>query len=308
MNTRENHRPIADVSRLELSGESQFNAAEKAFAEARAAKDETAAKSKYSDAVSGYTATLGSTNKPWLKDYVALRMQVAAPRSGRFDAALAAWKSMVDKDPAGALKSKPSVDGIDPKSVYLANAAKDLLASANGAARPDARRAYLDLLGDVQTAMGDTEGAIKTVEMRVQLGGTPEEVAELAVKLAQADLAARRYDAAIDRLGKANLAALPDAARADASYVLAECRAARLTPATPPDEWRDVAIEYMKVVSGYPASPTAAPALLKVAEIHETIKDPQTALKIYQQVAREHANTPAAQTAQAAVARLGKGQ
>ena len=308
INTRENHRPLAEISRLELNGESAFNAAEKAFSEARVLKDEAAAKAKYSDAVSGYTTTLGSTNKPWLKDYVAIRMQVAAPRSGRFDAALTAWKAMVEKDPAGALKAKPSVEGIDPKSAYLAGAAKDLAASANAASKPDVRRAYLDLLGDVQTAMGDTQGAINTAEMKVQLGGTPEEIAELAVKLAEADLANKRYDAAIDRLNKANTAALTDAGRADASFVLAEARAAKLPPTAPPDEWRDVAIEYMKVVSGFPASPTAAPALLKVAEIHETLKDPQTALKIYQQVAREHANTPAAQTAAAAVARLGKSQ
>jgi TolA-binding protein len=308
INNRESHRPLTEISRLDLTGESQFNAAEKSFADARNAKDETAARPRFSDAVSGYTSTLGSTNKPWLKDYVALRMQVAAPRSGRFDAALAAWKAIVDKDPAAALKAKPSVDGIDPKSAYLANAAKDLATSANAAAKPDVRRAYLDLLGDVQTAMGDTQGAINTAEMKVQLGGTPEEVAELAIKLAQADLANKRYDAAIDRLTKANTAALTDAARAEASFVLAEARAAKLPPTAPPDDLKDIAIEYMKVVSGFPASPAAAPALLKVAEIHETLKDPQTALKVYQQVAREHANTPAAQTAQAALARLGKPQ
>jgi hypothetical protein len=116
INTREAHRTVADISRLEVNGEQKFNDAEKAFADARNAKDEATAKSKYGDAVTGYTATIGSTNKPWLKDYAALRMQTAAPRSGRFDAAVAAWKAMVDKDPASAAKSKPSVEGIDPKS------------------------------------------------------------------------------------------------------------------------------------------------------------------------------------------------
>jgi TolA-binding protein len=305
INTRETHRPVSEISRLELTGETQFNAAEKAFSEARVAKDEAGAKAKYAEAVTGYTATIGATNKPWLKDYAALRMQIAAPRSGRFDAALSAWKSMVEKDPAAAMKSKPSVDGIDPKSQYLANGAKDLLAAANAAGKPEVRKAYLDLLSDVQTAMGDAEGAIKTAEMKVALGGTPEEVAELGVKLAENDLANKRYDAAAGRLSKLNMAALPDSGRAEATYILAECKGARLQPGSPADEWKDLALDYMKVVAGYPTSPNAGAALLKVAEIHETLKEPETALKIYQQVAREHANTPVGQAAQKSVERLG---
>ena len=303
---REAHRPIGEV-RLELSGEGQFNAAERAFAEARGAKDEATAKQKYGEAVTGYAATLSSTSKPWLREFVAVRMQTAGPRSGRFDAALAGWKAMVEKDPAAALKAKPSTEGIDPKSQYLANAAKELQASVAAAtAKPEARKAYLDLLLDVQTAMGDREGAIRTAEQKVQIGGTPEEVAELALKQAQADVANRRFDAAADRLAKADLSALPDTARGDATFLLAECRAARLQPTAPADQWKDVAIEYMRVVAGYPTSPSAADALLKVAEIHETLKEPETALKVYQQVAREHANTPAGQAALKNIERLGR--
>lgn len=305
INTRETHRPVGEISRLELTGETQFNAAEKAFSEARVAKDEAAAKAKYAEAVTGYTATIGATNKPWLKDYAALRMQIAAPRSGRFDAALTAWKSMVEKDAAAAMKAKPSVDGIDPKSQYLANGAKDLLAAANAAGKPEARKAYLDLLSDVQTAMGDTEGAIKTAEMKVALGGTAEEIAELAVKLADNDLTNKRYDAAVARLAKVDMASLSDSGRAQATYIGAACKEAKMQPGAPADELKDLAIDYMKVVAGYPTSANAGEALLKVAEIHEKLKEPETALKIYQQVAREHANTPAGQAAQKSVERLG---
>ncbi|MDB5319785.1 MAG: hypothetical protein JWN40_1416 [Phycisphaerales bacterium] len=305
INTRETHRPVGEISRLELTGETQFNAAEKAFSDGRVAKDEAVAKAKYAEAVTGYTATIGSTNKPWLKDYAALRMQIAAPRSGRFDAALTAWKTMVEKDPASAMKSKPSVEGIDAKSQYLVNGARELLASANAAGKPEVRKAYLDLLGDVQTAMGDTEGAIKTAEMKVSLGGTPEEIAELAVKLAENDVTNKRFDAAAARLTKVDMAALSDGGRGEATYILAECRAAKLQPGSPADEWKDLAVDYMKVVAGYPTSANAGAALLKVAEIHETLKEPETALKIYQQVAREHANTPVGQAAQKGVERLG---
>lgn len=305
LSTRESHRPIAEISRLELTGETQFNAAEKAFADARVAKDEAVAKTKFGESIGGYVATLGSTNKPWLKDYVAVRMQIAAPRSGRFDMALAGWKAMVEKNPAEALKAKPSVEGIEKTSQYLAAGAKDLLTAANGSSKPEAQKAYLELLEDVQTAMGDTDAAAKTMERRVTLGGTPEEVAEIGVKLALIDLANKKPDAAAERVGKVNLALLNDATRADATYVLAEAKAAKLPPTAPQDAWKDLAIEYMQVVAGFPNSPNAAPALLKVAEIHETLKEPETALKIYQQVVREHANTPAAQAAQKGVDRLG---
>ena len=301
----ERHRPIGEI-RVELTGDTQLNAAEKAFAEARIVKDEAAAKGKFSEAVNGYSTTLASTNKPWLKEFAAIRMQIAAPRSGRFDVALQAWMTMVDKDPAAATKSKPSLDGIDPKSTYLVNGAKTLSVAANGSPKPDARRAYLDLLLDVQTVMGDVEGANKTLETRVTMGGTPEEVADLMVKLAQTDVANKKYDTAAERLKKVNLAALSDAGRADATYILAECKAVKLQPTSPPDEWKDLAIDYMKVVAGFPTSINAGPALLKVAEIHETLKEPETALKIYQQVAREHANTPAGQAAQKGIERLGK--
>src|SRR5258707_2623769 len=102
------------------------------------------------------------------------------------------------------------------------------------------------------------------------------------------------------------LAALGDSARADVTFILAECRAARLQANSPGDEWRDVAIDYMKVVAGSPTSPNAGAALLKVAEIHETLKEPETALKVYQQVAREQANKPAGEAAQKGGERLGE--
>lgn len=304
---REAHKPIGEVIRLELTGEAQFNAAEKAFAEARDNKDEAAAKQKYADAVTGYASTLGSTNKPWLREFIAARMQVAGPRSGRFDAALAGWKAIAEKDPAAAMKAKPSTEGIDPKSQYLANAAKDLQSAAAAAqGKPEVRRAYLDLLMDVQTAMGDTEGAIKTAEAKVQLSGSPAEMAELLLRQAENDVANKRFDAAAERLGRAELSALPDNNRGDATFLLAECRAAKLQPTAPADQWKDVAIDYMRVVAGYPASGSAAAALLKVAQIHETLKDPDTALKVYQQVAKDYAGAPAAQTAKQSIERLGK--
>jgi tetratricopeptide (TPR) repeat protein len=303
--TREAHRAVGET-RLDLTGETKFNAAEKAFFSALANKDEAAAKTQFADAAGAYSETAGSTNKPWLKDFIALRMQVAGPKSGRFDLALKSWMSMVDKDPAVATKSKPSLNGLDPKSAYLASAIKSLLASEKATSKPEARRAILELLGDIQTYVGDNEGATTTLEKRVALGGTPEEVATINVRIAQNEAANKKYDAALERLRNVNLSVLPDSVRADAIYTMAGCKGAKLQPTSPGDEWRDLAIDYMKVVAAYPSSANAGEALLKVAEIHETLKDPETALKIYRQVAREHNGTPAGQAAQKRIERLSK--
>jgi tetratricopeptide (TPR) repeat protein len=219
---------------------------------------------------------------------------------------MAASRTMEDKDPASAAKAKPSLEGMDPKSQYLATAAKDLQSIASATSNPGAKRVYLELLGDVQTLMGDAEGAAKTAEMRVSLGGTPEEVAELAVRQAALDVANKKYDAALEKLGKVNLTTLGEGARGEAAFLTAECKAGKAGAAAAPDQLKEIALDYMRVVAGYPSSPNAGAALLKVAEIHETLKEPETALKIYQQVAREHPNTPAAQAAQQALQRLGK--
>ena len=305
INQRESNRDIEDVSRLELTGESAFNSAERAFSEAGNLEGERA-RAKYAEAVTGYQTTLGSTNKPWLKEFVAARLVVAAPRSGRFDAAVNSWVAIVEKDPASAMKAKPALEGMDPKSTYLTQSVKALQAALAAADKAEEKRAYLDLLADVQNYMGDLDGAAKTAEQRVQLGGNPEEIAAVLVQLAQIDLANKRHEAAAARLGKLDLSTLPDGPRAEALYVLAECKSAAVRPPAAPEQLKDLALDYMRVVVSAPTGPQSANSLLKVAQIHETLKEPETALKVYQQITKEHPNTPAAQAAQQGIERLSK--
>src|SRR5204862_4962629 len=79
INGRDTHRPLNEISRLELTGETVINAAEKAYSDARALKDEAAAKAKYGEALSGYMQTQASTSRPWLKDFVNARIALVAP-------------------------------------------------------------------------------------------------------------------------------------------------------------------------------------------------------------------------------------
>ncbi len=304
--TRETNKRLADVRNLDVANEAGFSAAEKAFKEAETAKDPAEAKKKYADAVAGYQVAVKSP-KAWLRDFATARLNIAAPKSGRFDLAIAGWIAMVPGDPSGALKGKPDLGGVDPKSKYLEEAIKSLTIAKNGTAKAEEKRAYLELIGDIQTYIGDLRAAAKTQEERVSIGGSPQEIAELAVKLAFLDFSEKSYDAALARLAKIDLNLLTEPTRADAAFMLAEIKSAKMAGAGTPDAWKDLALEYMRIVANHPSSQNAGTALLKVAEIHETgLKEPETALKIYQQVAREHANTPAGVAAQKNVDRLAK--
>jgi tetratricopeptide (TPR) repeat protein len=306
INGRDTHRPITDISHIDLTGETVINAAETAYAAARGLKDEAAAKAKYGEALSGYLQTQASTSRPWLKDFVQARIALVAPRAGRLDLTLDAWKLLVEKDPVAGAKAKPSVVDIDPKSQYLINAAKTLDVWAKGANRPETKRVYLDMLHDVYSQLGDTENANRILAERVLAGGTPEEVADVYRQLANSALAAGKLDVAMQQVGKINQNLLSDAGRADVAFVIAEFKSTKTPPTSPPDTLKELAVEYMKVVAGAPTSAHAGAALVKVAEIHESLKEPETALKIYQQVVREQGNSPAGQAAQKAVDRLGK--
>lgn len=302
---RNAQRFITDINRIVVVGDDAFNKAEQAFADAAKITDDKAAKAKYAEAVTGYQSALKS-NKPWMKEFAAARLQTAAPKSGRFDVAMAAWIDTVKGNPAGAAKNKPALDGVEKDSKYLADAAKALQAAANSTSKGEEKLAYLQYLGDVQTYIGDADGALKTLEQIVQISGTPEQKDELAIKKGSVALAKKDFAAAAAAIAAVNVSALPDPQRAEANFILAEAAASKLQPTSPADAWKDVAIDYMRVVVGDPKGANAAPSLLKVAQIHETIKEPETALKIYQQVAKDYAGTPAATEAQKSADRLGK--
>lgn len=303
---RESHRTITDINRMVIVGEDAFSKAEQAFADAVKATDEKVAKAKYAEAVTGYQAALKSS-KPWLKEFAAVRLQTAAPKSGRFDAAVGAWIPMVQANAAGALKSKPALEGIEKDSKYLAEAVKTLNAAASSTSKQEEKLAYLQFLGEVQTYMGDADASLKTFETIVQISGTPEQKDELAIKKGSAALAKKDYEGATAAIkGVSSVDALPDNLKGEYNFISAECASAKLQPTSPAEAWKDVAIDYMRVVVGDPKGTNAAAALLKIAQIHETIKEPETAIKIYQQVSRDFAGTPAATQAQQSADRLAK--
>src|SRR3954467_3888746 len=76
----EAHKPIKDVTRIQLADEPALSAAEEAYA----------AKT-WDKAVDGYLKTLKSSNKDWLKDWSAQRLLLSANEAKRVDAAVTAY-------------------------------------------------------------------------------------------------------------------------------------------------------------------------------------------------------------------------
>ncbi len=63
---------------------------------------EAYASGKWDQAVDGYQKTIRTASKPWVRDWAAIRLIDAASKSGRFDAAVAAYVLTLLKDPAAA--------------------------------------------------------------------------------------------------------------------------------------------------------------------------------------------------------------
>jgi tetratricopeptide (TPR) repeat protein len=302
------HKRVADIISLEITNETSFNTAERAFKDAvdAEAKGEATAKAKYGEAAAGYQAAVKSS-KAWLRDFASSRLQIAAPKSGRFDLAVDAWIAMVLRDPAGAQKATPELDAVDAKSQYLTEGLKKLTTAKNGTSKVDEKRAYLTMIAAIQRHQGDNDGELRTVGELVQISGSPQEKSEYEALIARNEFGKKNYDAALAAIAKIDPALLSDNTRADLLFIGSEIKASKLGSAGNAEAWKDLGLEYMRVVALHPTNQNAGNALLKVAEIFEThLKEPETALKVYRQVAREHPSTPAATAAQKAIDRLAK--
>ncbi|HYE19848.1 MAG TPA: hypothetical protein VEA69_15470 [Tepidisphaeraceae bacterium] len=302
------HKRVADIISLEITNETSFNTAERAFKEATDAetKGDANAKRLFGEAATGYQAAVKSS-KPWLRDFASARLQIVAPKSGRFDIAVDSWIAMVARDAASAAKAMPELAPVDPKSQYLAEALKKLTTAKNGTSKADEKRAYLTLIGAIYEHTGDSEARIKNQGEIVGLGGSPQEKAEYDLLIAIHEFGKKNVDAAAAALAKVDPALLNENSKADMLFINSEIKAGKLGAAGTPDAWKDLALEYMRVVALHENNTNCGAALLKVAEIFETrLKEPETAMKVYRQVAREHQNTPAATAAQKAIDRLAK--
>jgi len=91
-------KPLSQLSRINIDGETSFNSAEDAFA-----------KNDYDSAITSYQSVLqSSSEKAWMQARAAARLMEAGKIKNRFDAEVDAYIALLQKDPAAAAQNKPS--------------------------------------------------------------------------------------------------------------------------------------------------------------------------------------------------------
>ncbi|MGF1633817.1 MAG: tol-pal system YbgF family protein [Phycisphaerae bacterium] len=295
---RTDPRLLQEVDFIQIDGQTRFNEAEMAFHEGNFAK-----------AVTGYDNVLRNARDGWQPLYVSRRLLQAADEVGQFDAAARAYATLARLDADAATRMKPKLPAAG--SQFLPEAARTLEA-AYSRDLPDAtRRAILSLLLDVQRQAGDAQAAAQTLDQLVSVGGATAELStreQASLRLSQASVAlTNEQPAEAAKQINDNAALFTESdQQAEALFVLAESKR-RLADEGDRPAMLDAALAYMRVVAHFsndPGRPRVGESLLRTAQIHETLGERDAALKLYRQIAREFAQSPAGAQAKEAIARL----
>jgi len=263
-------REIAQVARISLPDDPGFTAAEEAYA-----------KGDWGAASDGYQTTLRTPTRPWMKDWSARRLSDAAVKAGRFDAAVSAYIALVQTRPELAMKSRPALP--PGPSPALDSGAKQLEEALNGSGLGDAQRqALLMFLFDVQESRADAPAAgavadrllgedIHSVEPRI--------VGRLKLALATKELAQNDPAAAAKTIEQSKDIFVDPPQQTEALFLTAEAKYAQ---AKSSDSLKEAALAYMRVVAHGKDQPTPRinQALLKTADILETLKDESGAARL----------------------------
>ncbi|MGE5610969.1 MAG: tetratricopeptide repeat protein [Bacillota bacterium] len=296
----ETHKPLVHVSKIALSDEPAFNAAEEAYAT-----------KQWDRATENYEKTLRTTQKPWLKDWVSLRLLESASQGGRFDAAIQAYIVLAEKSPDSVRAVKLLMP--KPDSAYLKEAIKQVNAAIDRNNKAPVKDVLFNLLVELHKVRNDLKAANETLTRQMQLKAadpsTPEGArAAVALKLNAIRLAlqAKEYAKVIQLIEKDSSAFVEPADQAEALFDLAEAKAGLLGSSKDVAAWKDVALAYMRVAANCSASlPQVPAALLKTAAIYESpLAEKETALRIYEQIATEYKGQPIAKDAEKAIQHL----
>ena len=289
-------KPLSQMQQIAIDGETDFDAAEKAYAGG-----------DWAAAVTGYQASMSSASKQWMKDRSAMRLATAAAKAGRFDAAVAAYAAVLQRNPDAAAAVKPELpaDG----SPQLKPAA-DAITSALGAAslNDSQRGALLSLQLQIERADHNPAAVDATLQQMMRLGNlSPADTAVVKLASARVALDARDYAKAQSDIESVKANLIDPSAQVDALSILAQAHEGQLPADASDNDLKDAAIDYMKVVAfgkDVPGQPHVAEALVHTAQLEEKLKEPKVALQLYQQVSRDYADTPAAALAKSSIDRL----
>ena len=298
--------PLASVIYVNVSNDGVLSGADQAFATR-----------EWDKAVDGYAKIVAGADASWKVRYAAPRMLIAADKSKRVDAAIAAWIALARVDAKRVAAVKPA---LPPKgSRYLDDAAKSLEAAARTATTDAQRQVFLAFLLDVQQARGDAAAiATATDQLAASTGAPGADPAATAVpvetRLAQARAAMqlKRYDNAIATITSAAPLIVEPGQQAEAMSIVADARAAVADALGDGAARRDAAIAYLRIVAHLAGEPAAAGfvprSLLAAARLQADAGDVAAARALYDQVRGEYPGSPAAAQATALAARLPAGE
>jgi TolA-binding protein len=296
---RESKRTLDQVERIAIDDEPALNPADEAFAQG-----------KFEGAIDGYLKTIQSTRRDWLKEYVARRLLTAAEKVNRFDAAATAYIAAVlgkGKPPA-----KPAMP--DAKSTYLASAAKEVdVALQNAKLSAGQRQALLSFLLDLHRARNDQKAMAEVMEQMVKAGAVAANdpaaagaLARMKLDVAAVAIDGKQYKKALDEINGSRNVFTEPGDQAQALFLLAQAQEG--LAGEDATALADAALAYMRVVAHCKdvngAKPQVVESLMRTASILERTKNSKAALELYQQVATQYADDPAAAKAQESVQRL----
>jgi TolA-binding protein len=237
---------------------------------------------------------------------------VVAQKSGRFDAAVAAYISRVMSEPPANVP-RPQLP--DAQSSYLDTAAADVnTALQNPKLNDEQRVALLSFLVDLQRARKDTRAA-DVVAQRLDevLAKDPNNpqagraIARRKLQAAQSAFDQKDYKQAITEIEGAKAQFTDLSQQADALYLLAEAKFALASGTKEPAALQDCALAFMRVVAHFkdqPDRPHVAQAMVRTGQILEQANDPAGARAIYNQLVQQYPDDPNVPAARAALERL----
>jgi len=286
---RESSRPIEQIVRIAVDDEPTLTAGEEAFAAG-----------KFDVATDNYLKAIKSTKKDWVKDWTAKRLITAADKAGRFDAAVVAYIAAVLRNPAKA-PAKPAMP--DAKSTYLATAVADVQQALSGQRlNAEQRQALQSFLLDLHRARGDQKALGETMQQMVKTGAAASSdptaagaLARLKLDVARVALDGKQYKKALDEIQANRNAFVQPADQAKALFYLAQAQEG--LAGEDAAQLQDAALAYMRVVAhckDAPGKPHVVESLMKTADILERTKNGPAAMDLYQQIATQHPDDPAA--------------
>lgn len=297
---RESDRPVEDIVRIAIDDEPALNTAEESFIAG-----------KWEPAIDGYLRTIQSTQRNWLKGYAARRLLTAAEKAKRFDAAATAYVAAI----LGGGKAPPKPAMPDAKSTYLATAVKEVDAALQSAKlSADQRQALLSFLLDLHRTRDDQKGMADVLEQMVKAGAVAANdpaaagaLARMKLDVAAIAIDGKQYKKAIDAINASRSIFTEPKDQAQALFLLAQAQEG--LAGEDPTALHDAALAYMRVVAhckDVPGKPHVVQSLMNTASILERTKNHMAALELYEQVAAQYPDDPAAAAAREHAQRLSR--